>query len=57
MEFEELAAIAEYEGRLPRPHAEVLAALMSLNSGSEAEKYVDLIAHQLEFLANIGALK
>lgn len=48
--FEERAAICEYEGRLPRASAEVLAALQCANLGADSAKFLNLAALYLEAL-------
>lgn len=52
-DFHEKSAIAEYEGRLPRLHAEVLAALQCLDLGPDGAKILDAVAKRLEFLTAV----
>lgn len=59
VDFEERAAIAEFDGGLSRPHAEALAALQvvqpppGVSSGQMAE-IVDLAARRLDKLRTAG---
>ncbi|QJP14621.1 hypothetical protein G3545_13785 [Starkeya sp. ORNL1] len=55
--FCERSAVAEFEGGLPRAHAEVLAALATCNLGRDGPRIIDLVARNLEILARYGALK
>lgn len=54
--FREQAAIAEFDGGLPRAHAEVLAALSTLDLGPEATGILDIVATRLELLAQAGEI-
>lgn len=54
--FRERASIAEFDGGLPRAHAEVLAALSTLDLGPEAAGILNIVAKRLEFLAQAGEL-
>lgn len=54
--FRERASIAEFDGGLPRAHAEVLAALSTLDLGTEAAGILDIVAKRLEILAHAGEI-
>lgn len=54
--FEERAAISEHDGGLPRPHAEVLAALHELPLGPDRDAVLDAVARRLTELAAAGRL-
>lgn len=54
--FHERAAIAEFDGGLPRAHAEVLAAFNTLDLRPEAGGILDIVARRLEFLAKAGEI-
>lgn len=54
--FHERASIAEFDGGLPRAHAEVLAALSTLDLGPEAAGILNIVAKRLEFLAQAGEI-
>lgn len=55
--FEERAAIAEYDGGLPRPHAEILAALRDLPLGPDGDALLDAVVHRLMELAAAARLR
>lgn len=54
--FHERASIAEFDGGLPRAHAEVLAVLSTLDLWPEAAGILDMVAKWLEFLAQAGEI-
>lgn len=54
--FHERASMAEFDGGLPRAHAEVLAVLNSLDLGPEAAGILNLVATRLEWLARSGEI-
>lgn len=54
--FHERASIAEFDGGLPRAHAEVLAALSTLDLGPEAAEIFNIVAKRLEILAHAGEI-
>lgn len=54
--FHERASIAEFDAGLPRAHAEVLAALNTLDLGPETIGILNIVAKRLEFLAQAGEI-
>lgn len=55
--WEERAAIAEYDGGLPRPHAEVLAALSMVAVSVEERGVLDRAAMVLEEITHAHSLE